>query len=323
MKILVTGGAGFIGSHVSERLLRRGDAVVALDNFNDSYSPARKRANAAILAAYPNARVVEADIRDSETIDALFAHEKFDRIVHIAAMANVRYSLKQPALVVDVNIMGTRNLLEAARTHGVQHFVFASTSSVYGRTDKIPFVETDPTDQPLAPYPATKKAGEVLAYAYHIAYGLKCRVLRFFNVYGPRGRPDMAPYMFTEHVLRGEPITLFDEGRPQRDWTYIDDTAAGVIAALDADFDCEIFNLGRGQPVVLNEFVRIIESLTGRQAITQPAPLPDTEPLITYSDTSKAARLLDYHPTVSLADGLSRFWEWYKENAECRMTNAE
>ena len=316
MRILVTGGAGFIGSHVSEWLLRRGDTVVALDNFNDYYSPARKRANAAILAAYPNARVVEADIRDTAAIDALFAAEKFDRVVHIAALASVRYSIKHPALYVDVNIDGTRNLLEASRAHGVKHFVFASTSSVYGQTDKLPFAETDPTDRPLAPYPATKKAGEVLAHAYHVAYGLKCRVLRFFNVYGPRGRPDMMPYHFTERLSRGEPITLFDAGRPQRDWTYIDDTVAGVVAALDADFDYEIFNLGRGQPVAMSEFVQIIEELTGRQAIIQSAPLPATEPTITFSDTSKAGRLLDYHPSVSLADGLSRFCEWYGENVE-------
>ena len=316
MKILVTGGAGFIGSHVAERLLKRGDHVVVLDNFNDYYSPARKRANAAIVAAYPQAKVVEADIRDAATIDTLFAEEKFDRIAHIAAMANVRYSLKQPALYFDVNLRGTHNLLEAARQHGVSHFIFASTSSVYGRTDKIPFVETDPTDRPLAPYPASKKAGEVLAHAYHIAYGLKCRVLRLFNVYGPRGRPDMTPFLFTERLLRGEPITVFDEGRPQRDWTYIDDTVAGVIAAIEADFDYEIFNLGRGQPVVLSDFIRVIESLTGKQATIRPSPLPDTEPMITYSDTSKAARWLGYQPRVSLPDGLARFYEWYKANVE-------
>ncbi|HLF25989.1 MAG TPA: SDR family NAD(P)-dependent oxidoreductase [Anaerolineae bacterium] len=316
MKILVTGAAGFIGSHVSERLLRRGESVVALDNFNDYYSPARKRANAASLAAYPHARIVEADIRDAAAIDALFAREQFERVVHLGAMANVRYSLKQPALYVDVNIKGTHNLLEAARVHGVQHFVLASTSSVYGQTDKLPFVETDPTDRPLAPYPATKKAAEVLAYTSHIAYGLKCRALRFFNVYGPRGRPDMMPYHYTRSILRGEPITVFDAGRPRRDWTYIDDTVDGVVAALDADFDYEIFNLGRGQPIVLSDFIQLIERLTGRAAIIQPAPLPDTEPTVTYSDTSKAARLLDYHPSVSLADGLAQFWEWYKANEE-------
>jgi UDP-glucuronate 4-epimerase len=316
MKVLVTGGAGFIGSHVAERLCQRGDSVVALDNFNDFYSPARKRANAAIVAAYPNACVVEADIRDVAGLNTLFAAEKFDRIVHIAAMANPRYSIKHPALYVDVNITGTRNLLEAARLYGVPHFVFASSSSVYGRAEKIPFVETDSTDRPLAPYPATKKACEALLHAYHIAYGLTCRVLRFFSVYGPRGRPDMMPFHFTHCIARDEPITLFDEGRPQRDWTYIDDTVDGVVAALDAAFDYEIFNLGRGQPVAMSEFVRLIESLTGRSAIIQPAPLPDTEPSITYSDTSKAARLLDYHPGVSLLEGLSRFWEWYKENVE-------
>ncbi len=316
MNILVTGGAGFIGSHVAERLLRRDEAVVALDNFNDFYSPARKRANAAGLAASAKARVVEADFRDAGAMDALFAAEKFDRVVHLGAMANVRYSLKHPGLVFDVNLRGTHVLLEAARKHGVPHFVFASTSSVYGRTGKVPFVETDPTDRPLAPYPATKKAGEVLAHAYHVAYGLKVRVLRLFNVYGPRGRPDMMPYHITRCILRGEPITVFDEGRPQRDWTYIDDTVDGVIAALDAGFDYEIFNLGRGRPIVLRDFIEIIEELTGRRAEVRAAPLPDTEPFITYSDTSKAARLLDYHPQVSISDGMARFYEWYKANAE-------
>ncbi|HJW83506.1 MAG TPA: NAD-dependent epimerase/dehydratase family protein [Anaerolineae bacterium] len=316
MKVLVTGGAGFIGSHVAERLLQRGDAVVALDNFNDYYSPARKRANAAILATYPNARLVEADIRDAAAIDALFASEKFDRVVHLAAMGNVRYSIQHPSLYVDVNINGTQRLLEAARRHGTPHFVLASTSSVYGQTDKLPFVETDPTDHPLAPYPATKKACEVMAYTYHVAYGLKCRVLRFFNVYGPRGRPDMMPYVFAERISRGQAITLFDTGHPQRDWTYIDDTVDGVTAALDADFDYEIFNLGRGQPVVMSEFLHVIEELTGRTAIIRPAPLPATEPTITFSDTSKAGRMLNYHPSVSLVDGLARFWEWYKTNAE-------
>jgi len=316
MRILVTGAAGFIGSHVAERLLRRGDSVVALDNFNDYYSPARKRANAAIVSAYPNARFVEADIRDAAALEALFAAEPFDRVAHLAAMANVRYSLQHPALYFDVNLAGTHNLLEAARRFDVKHFVFASTSSVYGRTGKIPFVETDATDRPLAPYPASKKAGEVLAHAYHVAYGLKCRVLRFFNVYGPRGRPDMTPFLFTQRLLRGEPITVFDGGRPQRDWTYIDDTADGVVAALDADFDYEIFNLGRGQPVVLSDFINVIEELTRTNAIIQPGPLPDTEPIITYADSSKAARMLDYHPRVSLPDGMARFYEWYRANVE-------
>jgi len=316
VKVLVTGGAGFIGSHVAERLLRRGDTIVALDNFNDYYSPARKRANAVLLAAHTGARIVEADIRDAAAVDALFQDEQFDRVIHIAAMANVRYSIQHPALYVDVNINGTLNLLEASRAHGVRHFILASTSSVYGRTDKVPFSETDPTDRPLAPYPATKKTCEVLAHAYHVAYGLKCRVLRLFNVYGPRGRPDMMPYHFSQSIRRGEPITLFDDGRPQRDWTYIDDTVDGVVAATDADFDYEIFNLGRGEPVPMTDFVRIIEELTGREATIRTAPLPTTEPMITFSDTSKAARLLDYHPAVSFADGMARFWEWLRANDE-------
>jgi len=208
MKILVTGGAGFIGSHVAERLLKRGDHVVVLDNFNDYYSPARKRANAAIVAAYPQAKVVEADIRDAATIDTLFAEEKFDRIAHIAAMANVRYSLKQPALYFDVNLRGTHNLLEAARQHGVSHFIFASTSSVYGRTDKIPFVETDPTDRPLAPYPASKARAEQLVLAANSAQ-LRTTALRPHLIWGP-GDPHILPRLVSK-VRRGRlPVQLYD-----------------------------------------------------------------------------------------------------------------
>lgn len=313
MKVLVTGGAGFIGSHVAEQLLKRGDEVIVVDNFNAYYSPARKRANVVALAEFRGSRVVEGDIRDAAAMNTLFASEHFDRVVHLAAMANVRYSVKEPALYIDVNVTGTRNLLEAARVQGVEHFVLASTSSVYGRTDKIPFVETDPTDRPLAPYPASKKACELLAHAYHVSYGLRCRVLRFFNVYGPRGRPDMAPYMFTEHILRGDPIVQFDGGRPRRDWTYIDDTVDGVVAALDADIGYDVFNLGRGEPVVLRDFIRTLESLIGKSAIVENGSLPDTEPFATYSDTTKAARCLGYRPTVSLTDGLARFWRWYQE----------
>jgi UDP-glucuronate 4-epimerase len=303
---------------VAERLLARGDTVIGVDNFNDYYSPARKRANAAGLSAQPGARLVEADIRDAAAMASLFEAERPERVIHLAAMANVRYSLQQPALYTDVNVLGTRNLLEAARQARTRGFVLASTSSVYGRTQKVPFVESDPTDRPLAPYPATKKACEVLAHAYSVAFGLKCRVLRFFNVYGPRGRPDMAPYLFTEKLLADQPIIEFDEGRPQRDWTYIGDTVAGVVAALDSDLDYEIFNLGRGEPVALRAFIHILESLTGKHARLENAPLPDTEPAITFSDSSKAGRLLGYRPTVPLADGLARFYAWYQESARRR-----
>jgi UDP-glucuronate 4-epimerase len=230
--------------------------------------------------------------------------------MHLAAMGNVRYSIEHAPEYTAVNIAGTVNLLEAARFSGTRYFVFASTSSVYGNAP-IPFVETQAVAQPLAPYPATKIACEVLAYSYHVAFGMKCTGLRFFNVYGPRGRPDMMPYEFTRKILAGETLRIFAEGRPQRDWTFIDDNVHGIIAAMDAGFDYELFNLGRGEPIALSRFIEIIEQLVGRKAIIQHAPLPPTEPMITYANIEKAERRLDYHPQISIEEGLTRFYEWY------------
>jgi UDP-glucuronate 4-epimerase len=312
VKILVTGAAGFIGSHVAQRLLERGDEVVALDNFAPNYSRARKEANLHEYAHHRQCEFIDADICDADYIRALFTVQKFDRVMHLAAMGNVRYSIEHAPEYVDVNVRGTVNLLEAARLSGTRHFVFASTSSVYGKADVIPFVETAPVARPLAPYPATKIADEVLAHSYHIAFDMKCTGLRFFNVYGPRGRPDMMPYEFTRRILAGEPLRVFDEGRPQRDWTYIDDIVSGVIAALDADFEYELINLGRGQPIELSRFIDIIERLVGRKATIEHAPLPPTEPAITYANVDKAARLLNYHPQTSIEDGLAKFYEWYQ-----------
>lgn len=312
MKILVTGAAGFIGSHVAQKLLDRGDEVVALDNFAPNYSRARKEANLHEYVHHPRCEFIDADICDADYVRALFMVQKFDRVVHLAAMGNVRYSIDHAPEYVDVNIRGTVNLLEAARLSGTRYFVFASTSSVYGKADVIPFVETAPVAHPLAPYPATKIADEVLAHSYHVAFDMKCTGLRFFNVYGPRGRPDMMPYEFTRKIAAGETIRVFDEGRPQRDWTYIDDIVSGVLAALDAGFDYELINLGRGQPIELLRFIDIIERLVGRKAIIEHAPLPPTEPAITYANVEKAARLLNYHPQTSIEDGLARFYEWYQ-----------
>jgi UDP-glucuronate 4-epimerase len=312
MKVLVTGAAGFIGSHVAQRLLERGDEVVALDNFAPNYSRARKEANLAEYAQHPHCEFIDADIGDAGYLREIFEAQRFDRVAHLAAMGNVRYSIEHAPEYVDVNVCGTVNLLEAARLSGTRGFVLASTSSVYGRADVIPFVETAPVARPLAPYPATKIACEVLAHAYHVAFGLNCTVLRFFNVYGPRGRPDMMPYQFTHKIAAGETIRVFDEGRPQRDWTYIDDIVSGVIAALEAGFDYEIINLGRGQPIELLRFIGIIEQLVGRQAVIEYAPLPPTESAITYANVDKAARLLNYRPQTSIEDGLARFYEWYQ-----------
>src|SRR5512136_3447962 len=317
MKILVTGAAGFIGSHVAQRLLQRGDRVIGLDNFAPNYSRARKEANLKEYAGHERFTFIEADIRDAPAMRDLFAAQKFDRVMHLAAMGNVRYSVEHAPEYTAVNIAGTVNLLEAARLSGTRYFVFASTSSVYG-TAPIPFVETEAVARPLAPYPATKIACEVMAHAYHVAFGMNCTGLRFFNVYGPRGRPDMMPYEFTRKILAGEPLRIFDEGRPQRDWTFIDDNISGVIAAIDAGYDYEIFNLGRGQPIVLSRFIENIEQLVGRKAIIQHAPLPPTEPMITYANVEKAEHLLNYHPQISIEEGLSLFYEWWKRTVNAK-----
>lgn len=316
MKILVTGGAGFIGSHVTEALLARGDEVVCFDNFSDYYSPARKRKNVAPFLANPSYRLYEQDIRDLERMKSIFAPEGIEKIVHMAALVGVRHSVENPLDYPSVNERGTLYLLELTRRYGVRNFVFASSSSVYGANKKTPFSEIDPTDRPLAPYPASKKASEVLIHAYHHAYGLRCTSLRLFSVYGPRGRPDMAPYLFTQRISEGKEITLFDEGRPQRDWTYIDDIVQGVLAALDADLEYEVINLGYSKPVPLREFVTIIEELIGRKATIVSRPLPSSELFITHADISKARRLLGYEPKSSLEEGLPRFVDWFRREVE-------
>jgi UDP-glucuronate 4-epimerase len=313
MKILVTGAAGFIGSNLAEKLARRGDTVIGLDNFNDYYDPAKKRANAARLAAYPNFRMVEQDIRQREAMFELFAAEKFDAVAHLAAMAGVRNAMLYPDLYVEVNLNGTQNLLDAARAaEGVQNFVMASTSSVYGNTTQIPFVETDPCDRPLQPYAAAKRAAEILGYAYHYLYGLNFTAVRFFTVYGPNGRPDMMAYLVAESVAKGTQIPLYDGGQMFRDWTYIDDITDGVVAALDTPLGYEIINLGRGEPTLLKDFVRLIETLGGRPANVIHKPRLAADFVKNQADISKAHRLLGYNPQVSVTEGVERFWQWYE-----------
>lgn len=315
MTILVTGAAGFIGSHLAERLCRRGDAVIGLDNFNDYYDPGRKRANERRLNTCPNFRMVEADVRDRERMFQLFATEKITAVAHLAAMAGVRNAILVPDLYVNVNLNGTQNLFDASRAAGgVDNFVLASTSSVYGNTTRIPFVEDDPCDRPLQPYAAAKRAAEILGFSYHHLFGMNLTVLRFFTVYGPNGRPDMMAYLLADSITKGREIPLYDNGQMYRDWTYVDDTVSGIVSALDRPLGYEIINLGRGEPILLRDFVAIMEKLSGRKANVVPTPRLAADFTRNEADISKARRLLDYNPTVSVAEGVERFWEWYQEN---------
>jgi UDP-glucuronate 4-epimerase len=312
LKVLVTGAAGFIGSHLVQTLLNRGDEVIGLDNFNNYYDPARKRANFASFQDHARLTFYEADIRDADRIQQIVADHCPDVVAHMAAMASVRYSIGRAPLYTDVNLRGTVNLLEAVRGGAVPHFVFASTSSVYGKTDRIPFEESDPCNRPLAPYPATKKAGEVMGYTYHNLHRLNFTALRFFSVYGPRGRPDMMPFMVMHRIVNGREIQLFDAGQMKRDWTYVDDIIAGVVAAIDRPLGYEIINLGRGEPVLMADFVDIVEELVGKRAILATPAAPPSEPKINFADVSKARRLLGYDPKTSVTDGLARMWDWYR-----------
>ncbi len=313
MTYLVTGGAGFIGSHLVDTLLRRGEQVVCVDNFTDYYDPARKRRNLAWASAQPGFTLAEADIRDAAALAAIFAAHKPRRVAHLAGMPGPRPSIANPALYEQVNVAGTVHLLELARRHAVESFLLASTSSVYGRTDKLPFEETDPTDRPLSPYAATKKAAEVLAYTFHSLYGTPTSVVRFFTVYGPRGRPDMTPSLFVAKMVRGEPFVLFENGvKLFRDYTYVDDIVAGVIAALDRPQPYEIFNLGNAQPVEMRHFVDLLQQITGLEARIEACPLPATEPPITFANTAKAGRMLGFASRINVEEGLSRFWAWYR-----------
>ena len=309
--ILVTGGAGFIGSHLVDRLLEAGEQVTVVDNFNDFYDPAVKRQNVAGHLKAKNYALVEGDIRDADLVDSTFAGGRFDQVIHLAAMAGVRPSLANPRLYQEVNYGGTANILEAMRRHEVGHLIFASSSSVYGNNKKVPFSESDPVDNPISPYASTKKAGELLCYTYHHLYDIKTACLRFFTVYGPRQRPEMAIHLFTDRITRGEPIEVFAEGRSRRDYTYIDDIIEGVMASRTADYAYEIVNLGRSDTVQLSELIAKVEQAVGRKAKVVYQPTQPGDVHQTFADISKAKRLLGFEPKVSIDDGLRRFVDWY------------
>ncbi len=312
--ILVTGGAGFIGSHVIERLLAEGSRVVGLDNFDSFYDPAVKRANLASALKHSNFRLIEGDIRDESVLAGLFREERVEAVFHAAARAGVRPSIQNPVLYHDVNVHGTTRLLEAARSAEVENFVFASSSSVYGVANRTPFSEEDPADFPISPYAATKRAGELICYTYHHLYGLPVTCLRFFTVYGPRQRPEMAIHKFTRLIDSGRPVPVFGDGSSRRDYTYISDVVQGVVRALATPQPYEILNIGESQTTELRELVTKIETALGKKAQIEAMPPQAGDVPLTFADVSKAKRLLGYEPGISIEDGLKKFVEWYRAN---------
>lgn len=311
MKYLVTGGAGFIGNAVTLQLLADGHEVVIVDNCNDYYEVALKEAR---LKRLPDSViVVRADIHDKTALESLFETHTFDGVCHLAAQAGVRYSLESPETYIESNYVGTFALLEVMRAHDVKRFVFASSSSVYGEEATVPFTESMSADRAVSVYAATKRAGEILAYTYHHLYQFDVSCLRFFTVYGPWGRPDMAPFLFTDRITQGQSIQVFNEGKMLRDFTYIDDIVDGVVAALERVSGYEIYNLGNGSPVQLLDFIKTIETTVGKAAQLEMASMQAGDVTQTYADIEKATMKLDYRPKTTLAEGIKAYIDWYNE----------
>lgn len=312
--ILVTGGAGFIGSHLVDRLLGAGESVCVLDNFNPFYDPAVKRSNIEAHLEHENYQLIEADIRDKTAVEACFERCSIQEVIHLAAMAGVRPSIEDPSLYQEVNLIGTMNLLEAMRARSIKKLIFASSSSVYGNNEKVPFAESDPVDHPISPYASTKKSGELMVYTYHHLYDIDSVCLRFFTVYGPRQRPEMAIHLFTRKIFQGEEILVFGDGSSRRDYTYIDDIVDGILACRSQKFGYEALNLGRSDTVHLAGLIEKIEKQSGRKARIQRLPIQAGDVRQTFADISKARRLINFEPKVSLDAGLQRFIEWYNQN---------
>ncbi|HKB66664.1 MAG TPA: GDP-mannose 4,6-dehydratase [Pyrinomonadaceae bacterium] len=314
--ILVTGGAGFIGSHLVDRLLAEGQwKVSVVDDLNDFYDPSIKLANASTHENNSNYQLFKADIRDRAALQKIFAAHNFDCVVHLAARAGVRPSLDQPLLYAETNINGTMNLLELARDHGIKQFVFGSSSSVYGVNAKVPFAEDDPIRQPISPYAATKAAGELVCHAYTHLYGIRSVCLRFFTVYGPRQRPDLAIHKFARFISEDKRIPVFGDGTTRRDYTFVDDIIAGVRSAIDYDkTDYEVINLGESRTVELRELIALLEKELGKRAQIDRQPLQPGDVPQTFADIAKARRLLGYNPQTQIEEGIHTFVRWFQEN---------
>lgn len=314
MKLLVTGGAGFIGSHLDERLMNEGHQVWCLDNFNDYYNPEIKRNNIKHVQDHPNYTLIEGDILDEDLLNNLFEKNSFDGIVHLAARAGVRPSIQEPKLYQEVNIRGTMNLLEKANEYNIKKFVMASSSSVYGNNKKVPFSESDFVDNPISPYAATKKACELIGYTYFSLYQISVTCLRFFTVYGPRQRPDMAIHKFTKWIDNGEPIHIYGDGTAKRDFTFIFDIVDGIMKSIERCDGYHVYNLGESKVIQLSDLVDVIQKTLGKKAQILYKPAQPGDVNITYADISKAKTELDYNPSVGIEEGISRFVDWYKEN---------
>ena len=314
MKVLVTGAAGFIGSHLCERLLGNGCVVLGVDNFDDFYDPRIKQHNIAGCLENENFELVDADIRDRAVMSDTVGRD-VDVIVHLAAKAGVRPSIDQPLLYADVNINGTGILLEAAKEQRIGKFIFASSSSVYGTNEKVPFSEDDNVDFPISPYAATKKACELICHTYHHLYGMSITCLRYFTVYGPRQRPDLAIHKFARLIEEGKPISIYGDGTMSRDFTYIDDIIDGTMAAIEKCGGFNIYNLGESRPITVNELVAKIEKALGKKAIKEYVPPQPGDVERTYADVTKAAKELGYKPATTIEKGLAEFVTWLRESA--------
>ena len=312
MKALITGAAGFIGSHLSERLLADGWTVVGVDNFNDFYDPQIKRRNISDCLKNKNFRLIEADIRDSDAMDKVIS-EDVQIIVHLAAMAGVRQSIAQPLLYVDVNVNGTTVLLELAKKHRIDKFIFGSSSSVYGNNEKVPFSEDDSVDFPISPYAATKKAGELICHTYHHLCGMSITCLRFFTVYGPRQRPDLAIHKFAKLIEQDKPIPVYGDGSMMRDFTFIDDIVNGIVTAMDRCNGFHIYNLGESEPIMVNDLIAEIEKALDKKAVREYLPPQPGDVERTYADITKAIKDLAYKPSTSIQAGLANFTVWLRE----------